>query len=193
MNISALSQHRDLTSFLSAHEGQHWLRSAIMVRCGSDRSTPVKTARAMSWPTRLAIATSITFCRAPRLRTFMLLTTRLRRLAKPSIKSAVSYTIERDAREQTEMAVVGTHFKSVLEYAGLGGDTSFLKLESEASLADLLPNNCVCATVLTAVVVTGSAHGCHAHFGQSCAMPQRPIYAGGSDMRAHVPHQFAWP
>jgi len=29
-NISAISQHRDLTNFISAHEGQHMLRSALM-------------------------------------------------------------------------------------------------------------------------------------------------------------------
>lgn len=32
VNVSAVSQHRDLTSFISAHEGQHLLRSALMVR-----------------------------------------------------------------------------------------------------------------------------------------------------------------
>lgn len=32
VNVSAVSQHRDLTSFISAHEGQHMLRSALMVR-----------------------------------------------------------------------------------------------------------------------------------------------------------------
>lgn len=31
-SISALSQHRDMSSYISAHEGQHALRAALMVR-----------------------------------------------------------------------------------------------------------------------------------------------------------------
>lgn len=68
----------------------------------------------------------------------------LRRLAKPSIKSAITYTMERDLRDPSSANLVGSYFKTVLEYAGLGGDTSFMKMETQASVSDMLSEGWVC-------------------------------------------------
>lgn len=39
--------------------------------------------------------------------------------------------------------MVGSYFKSVLEYAGLGGDTSYLKTETQASVSNTFAEGCV--------------------------------------------------
>lgn len=40
--------------------------------------------------------------------------------------------------------MVGSYFKSVLEYAGLGGDTSYVKTETQASVSNTFSEGCVC-------------------------------------------------
>ncbi|WFD28436.1 hypothetical protein MNAN1_003447 [Malassezia nana] len=119
-NISSISQHRDLTNFISAHEGQHVLRSALMY------SAPDGTRHELAYEAshrhfhHILPEASVA----------------IRRLAKPSFKSAISYTIERDTRDNSFITMVGSYFKSVLEYAGLGGDTSYIKSETQASLSN---------------------------------------------------------
>ncbi|KAL4399154.1 mitochondrial outer membrane protein [Malassezia pachydermatis] len=121
-NVSAMSQHRDLTGYLSAHEAQHVLRSALMyAHLNGTRHELAYEASHRHFHHILPEASVA-----------------LRRLAKPSIKSAITYTMERDLRDPSSANLVGSYFKTVLEYAGLGGDTSFMKMETQASVSDML-------------------------------------------------------
>lgn len=140
-NVSALAQHRDLTGFISAHEGQHALRAAVMVR------PPANTPQMMSGDgirNELAYEAShrhfhhllpgasvaYVLCSSPS----------IRRLAKPSFKSSLTYTVENDTRDDPFMTTSGSYWRGALEYAGLGGDTSFLKAEGYATLARAFGN-----------------------------------------------------
>jgi len=66
----------------------------------------------------------------------------IRRLALPSFKSAISYTVERDSRDNTFATMAGTYFRSLWEYAGLGGDTSYMKVETHSSVSDIFAEGC---------------------------------------------------
>ncbi|KAI3626661.1 hypothetical protein CBS14141_000662 [Malassezia furfur] len=118
-NVSALAQHRDLTGYLSAHEGLHTLRAACMM-LGQDgvRNELAYEASHRHFHHLLPRASVA-----------------IRRLAKPSFKSALTYSAELDTRDDPFMTTTGSYWRGMLEYAGLGGDTSFVKSEGYATLA----------------------------------------------------------
>ncbi|GAA6043499.1 hypothetical protein JCM8097_002242 [Rhodosporidiobolus ruineniae] len=65
----------------------------------------------------------------------------IRNSAGPSVKSAISHTFTHDTRDDPFLATRGAFVKLKQEYAGLGGDASFLKAEGEGSLSrPLLPS-----------------------------------------------------
>lgn len=47
----------------------------------------------------------------------------------PTLKSSLTYTMERDTRDDAFMTTSGSHSRLVLEGAGFGGDTAFVKAE----------------------------------------------------------------
>ncbi|GAA5899537.1 hypothetical protein JCM8208_000585 [Rhodotorula glutinis] len=59
----------------------------------------------------------------------------IRDAAGPSVKSAISHVFMRDTRDDPFVSTRGAFVKLKQEYAGLGGDANFLKLEQEGSVA----------------------------------------------------------
>ncbi|GAA6024575.1 hypothetical protein JCM10207_008658 [Rhodosporidiobolus poonsookiae] len=59
----------------------------------------------------------------------------IRNSAGPSVKSSVSHTFTHDTRDDAFIATRGAFVKLKQEYAGLGGDASFVKAEAEGSLS----------------------------------------------------------
>ncbi|WFC99491.1 hypothetical protein MYAM1_002236 [Malassezia yamatoensis] len=118
-SVSALAHHRDMTSYLSAHEGQHAVRAACMMTSPEGIRNEIAYEASHRYFHHLLPNASIA----------------LRRLAKPSFKSAFSYLAELDTRDDTFMASKGHFFRGCLEFAAPGGDTSFLKAESFASIS----------------------------------------------------------
>ncbi len=53
--------------------------------------------------------------------------------ASPSVKSALSWTYVRDTRDSPVLPSRGGKLRTVVEYAGLGGDAKHVKAELEAS------------------------------------------------------------
>lgn len=118
----AVSQHRDLSGYIRAHEGQHQLRTAIMYARGDGARHELAYEASHRHFHHLHPDASIA----------------IRRLARPSFKSAISYTFEKDTRDNTYTTTLGTYFRSFTELAGFGGDTSYFKTETQASLADVM-------------------------------------------------------
>ncbi|KPV72638.1 uncharacterized protein RHOBADRAFT_29811 [Rhodotorula graminis WP1] len=59
----------------------------------------------------------------------------IRDAAGPSVKSAISHVFMRDTRDDPFVSTRGAFVKLKQEYAGLGGDANFFKLEQEGSVA----------------------------------------------------------
>ncbi|KDQ10350.1 hypothetical protein BOTBODRAFT_178207 [Botryobasidium botryosum FD-172 SS1] len=59
----------------------------------------------------------------------------IREAAGTTIKSAVSHTLVRDTRDHPIRGTKGSYLKLFYEFAGLGGDASFLKSESETHIS----------------------------------------------------------
>lgn len=123
-NVSAISQHRDLTAFIRAHEGQHLLRSSLIYAKGDGARHELAYEASHRHFHHILPDASLS----------------IRRLAKPSFKSAISYTFEQDTRDNTFATMVGSYFRSFTEYAGLGGDTSYFKTDTQASVSDTFAN-----------------------------------------------------
>ncbi|GAA5990706.1 hypothetical protein JCM11641_008471 [Rhodosporidiobolus odoratus] len=63
----------------------------------------------------------------------------IRDSAGPTTKSSLSHTFTRDTRNDPFLSTSGSYLKLRQEFAGLGGDASFLKTESESSMSRALP------------------------------------------------------
>ncbi|GAA5870366.1 hypothetical protein JCM8547_006615 [Rhodosporidiobolus lusitaniae] len=59
----------------------------------------------------------------------------IRNAAGPSVKSSLSHTFTHDTRDDPFLSTRGAFLKLKQEYAGLGGDASFVKAEGEGSLS----------------------------------------------------------
>lgn len=127
-SISAISQHRDLTGYLGAQDSIHFARSALMYLAGNGVRHELAYEASHRHYHHFLPDASVA----------------IRRLAKPSIKSALSYTLERDTRDDPFLTSVGSYFRSIWELAGLGGDTSYLKTETESHISRLTEEGWVC-------------------------------------------------
>lgn len=58
----------------------------------------------------------------------------IRNAAGPSTKSSLSHTFTHDTRDDPFLSTRGAFLKLKQEYAGLGGDANFVKMEGEASV-----------------------------------------------------------
>jgi outer membrane protein insertion porin family len=72
----------------------------------------------------------------------------MREAAGQSSKSSVSYTWTRDTRDDKFMATRGLYAKIVNEFAGLGGNASFYKVEAEGQLSRPLVPGVVCIIIM---------------------------------------------
>ena len=70
---------------------------------------------------------------------------RIRNAAGLSVKSAISHTLLRDTRDDPFIASRGSYFRLMQEYAGLGGDASFFKTETETQFSRPIGAGCVSA------------------------------------------------
>lgn len=125
-NASVLNQHCDMTSYASAHEGLTSLRTALAYARGDGTKHELAYEAAHRRLHHLLPDASVA----------------IRKLAQPSIKSAITYTMERDTRDDPLMPTVGSLHKAKLEYSGLGGDTSFVKAEAQSLLSRAFGNGC---------------------------------------------------
>ncbi|WFD33159.1 hypothetical protein MSPP1_004217 [Malassezia sp. CBS 17886] len=123
-SISLLAQDRDLTGYLSAHEAQDVARAATMWTRGDGTRHELAYELGHRHFHHMLPGTSLG----------------IRKLAKPTLKSAVSYTVEVDTRDDPLFTTAGRYVKGVLEYAGLGGDTSFVKAEGFSSISRAFGN-----------------------------------------------------
>lgn len=67
----------------------------------------------------------------------------IRNAAGLSVKSALSHTLLRDTRDDPFIATRGMYTRLVQEYAGLGGDATFIKSENEAQISRPIGGGCV--------------------------------------------------
>lgn len=77
----------------------------------------------------------------------------IREAAGQSVKSAVSHTFQRDSRDDPFVPSSGSFIRLRQEFAGLGGDASFLKLEGEGSIARSLAPGVVLSAGLRAGIL----------------------------------------
>ena len=129
-NTSVLSQHRDMTSYASAHEGLTSVRSALVWTPAPTIKHELAYEASQRWLHHLLPEASVA----------------IRKLAMPSLKSAVSYTMEQDTRDDPLLATVGSFSSGKLEFAGLGGDTNFFKAEAQHVLPRTFGDGCVRTT-----------------------------------------------
>ncbi|KAL8276648.1 hypothetical protein RQP46_010916 [Phenoliferia psychrophenolica] len=66
----------------------------------------------------------------------------IRDAAGATVKSSLSHTFLRDTRDDPFLATTGSHLKLKQEFAGLGGDSSFVKAEGEFSSSRSLGGGC---------------------------------------------------
>ncbi|KDN46266.1 hypothetical protein K437DRAFT_256229 [Tilletiaria anomala UBC 951] len=64
----------------------------------------------------------------------------MRKLGGDSVKAALTHTWVQDTRDDPFLGTRGIYIKAVQELAGLGGSTSFFKLESEVQCSRRLPS-----------------------------------------------------
>ncbi|WFD34715.1 hypothetical protein MCUN1_001559 [Malassezia cuniculi] len=118
-SLSGIAQHIDRTSHIGAQEGLHTLRAAITYSQGG--------------ASRHELAYELGHRRLHHISPTA--SAAVRRLGEPSLKSALSYVFERDDRDDPLFATVGSHVRTELTYAGLGGDTSFLRAEGQVAVS----------------------------------------------------------
>ncbi|SCV69185.1 BQ2448_2205 [Microbotryum intermedium] len=63
----------------------------------------------------------------------------IRNAAGPTLKSSISHTLTRDTRDDLFAPTRGSFLRFKQEYAGLGGDAQFFKMESEGSTSRQVP------------------------------------------------------
>lgn len=68
--------------------------------------------------------------------------------------------------------MVGSYFKSVLEYAGLGGDTSYMKSETQASISNTFAEGWVRCSPLTTGLVPWIQDRSHENPGWKSSLSQ---------------------
>lgn len=116
-SVSGLAQHVDRSSYIGAHEGLHTLRAALSYACGDSGRHELSYELGHRHLHHIAPTASAA----------------IRRLGEPSLRSALSYVFERDTRDDPLFATVGSYLRTDLMYAGLGGDTSFLRAECQVA------------------------------------------------------------
>ncbi|KAL7009651.1 hypothetical protein EMMF5_000559 [Cystobasidiomycetes sp. EMM_F5] len=72
----------------------------------------------------------------------------IRNAAGLSVKSALSHTLLRDTRDDPFIATRGMYTRLVQEYAGLGGDATFIKSENEAQISRPIGGGCTLSLAL---------------------------------------------
>jgi outer membrane protein insertion porin family len=119
--VSAYAQDRDLSAFSSVTEGARGAKLAMRInRSGMGGGIH-------------EIAYELTHRHLGRLKPTASLS--MRYAAGHSVKSSISHTFTHDTRDDTCMATSGILFKTLCEYAGLGGDQQHVKAEIETQLS----------------------------------------------------------
>lgn len=121
ITASAYAQDRDLSSFSSVTEGARGVRLAMRLN------------RSMVGGGIHEIAYELAHRHLGRLKPTASLS--MRSAAGHSIKSSISHTFTHDTRDDSCMATCGRLIKSVCEFAGLGGDSQYVKAEVETQIS----------------------------------------------------------
>lgn len=119
MSLSAFAQDRDLTGYASATEGARGARWSMRLNAGASGVHELAYDLMHRHLARLHPTTSLS----------------MRHLAGHSVKSSFSHTFTLDTRDDFSMATQGSLFKTVLEYAGLGGDARHIKTEVQTQFS----------------------------------------------------------
>lgn len=73
----------------------------------------------------------------------MLIRSSIRQAAGTSLKSSIFHNWTRDTRDDSIMATKGEYVKLSHEFAGIGGDASFYKAQSETVISRRISSNAV--------------------------------------------------
>lgn len=118
-NVSAIAQHNDRTSHIGAHEGLHTIRAALTYSQGNGARHELSYELGHRRLHHISPSASAA----------------LRMLGEPSLLSALNYVFERDTRDDPLFATAGHYVRGDLKYAGLGGDTSFVRAEGQTAIS----------------------------------------------------------
>lgn len=160
--LAAFSHDRDLSAFASVSEAIRGVRASInssstlepqgvINPTGAEEDEGVAT-------TQHEFAYEASLRELARVRPYASVAVR-KMAAAPSVKSALIWTWLRDSRDSVVLPSRGSRMRTLLEYAGLGGDANHVKAEFEAStgrhfspLAWLFPSTASSAEVPTSLM-----------------------------------------
>lgn len=133
--LTAFSHDRDYSAFASLSEAVKGVRASIN---GSSTDEPKGTINAPEDGEATATTTQHEVAYEASLRELGRVmgnaSVAVRKMAvSPSVKSALSWTWVREGRDSPVLPSRGSKVRTVLEYAGLGGDAQHVKAEVEAS------------------------------------------------------------
>ncbi|KAH7911170.1 surface antigen-domain-containing protein [Hygrophoropsis aurantiaca] len=143
--ISLFGLERDLTSYASSFEGSRGLKATVRSDWGSRGIHEVSYEAVLRHLGGLTPAASVS----------------IRESAGQNFKSSLSHTWIRDTRDDKLTASRGQYTKLYQEIAGLGGDTSFYKVEAEGQASrSLLPGVALSFAARTGFLksLTGQSH-----------------------------------
>ncbi|PWY99432.1 hypothetical protein BCV70DRAFT_118764 [Testicularia cyperi] len=135
MKLSMFSLERDLSAFASCFESVQGVKTALSTSRSSESLGSLDPEEAaMQGLPNLTVQYELAYEASLRQLSNLLpdASIAIRKSAvTPSVKSALSWTATRDSRDDPVLPTRGSFWKTVLEYAGLGGDAQHVKAEFE--------------------------------------------------------------